>query len=997
MERRRIFAGEEQAMATDVDGLGAPPLDAGVQVDIHASGVASGEASIGGGGHGKVRGAGGEDLKPSRRRAGVHGVRCAAVSPAAPEGYHRRMIHSFWAAAAAVARRPFGGALWLSLGVVALLVGPACTCGVPPATSEPGADAGEIALDGGVGGCANDDECALGERCVAGDCVPAVADVVDDGCLADTDCPAGSLCAQTTGRCIEDAATPGVPGGPPGPCVDGEDRTCGVKVGACDYGIERCEGARWSGVCLGAIGPTPEQCDGLDNDCDADTDEDFAVGAACADGQGVCARAGVTVCTADGLSSRCNATGLDPTGRVELCGNALDDDCDGTIDDGFAARGDACFVGTLPCRSEGQLECAADERSLVCALPPAGAELCNGGDDDGDTCVDEGFDLGSACAVGEGACRRTGVTVCRADGSGVVCSAAPAAPGVETCNGVDDDCNTVIDNGCDDDNDDFCDAALGFGGTPPLAVCPLSSSAAARDCDDGNAAVNPNATEICNDGRDQNCDGDPNDGCLACNAAIDADFDGSNQCDDCDETNGAIRPGAIERCNGFDDDCDGSIDEDSDGDRDGFTTCGTARPGGGLDPALVDCDDANAVVHPGPGSCELCANASGPVACGAANDRGTDVDEDCDGFVDETCFPCSTADPDNDGVSECGGDCAPSDPAVRPGTPEVCDGKDTDCNVFTVDNCDVGDACNRNLDGNAATPEPDECRDRLICVESLRAGGQRSGTFTCTSLCNTTSPGLGLGDSCDVDETCGSRLTPTANLHGCAVTTGFGAKAPGQTCGGDDECRSGICLRDGRFTGNVKYCTDFCGSDAYCPSGTTCQASSAGQSGQCLRVHPAQTLSPGANCTSTTGISCVNGSASCVDLGGGAPGCDAGDSCRCEDICCTNADCRDGEYCSLRGDTVPGPAGGVDTVPVCFPETPTNGGRPAGAACDTSAHCASEFCDVILGVCVDTCCNDSTCPTGLSCESEVVTLPSGSQTIARVCVSSTPADPLEAR
>jgi hypothetical protein len=57
----------------------------------------------------------------------------------------------------------------------------------------------------------------------------------------------------------------------------------------------------------------------------------------------------------------------------------------------------------------------------------------------------------------------------------------------------------------------------------------------------------------------------------------------------------------------------------------------------------------------------------------------------------------------------------------------------------------------------------------------------------------------------------------------------------------------------------------------------------------------------------------------------------------------------------------------------------------------------SEFCDVNLGVCVDLCCNDSVCPVGLSCEQATIERPDGHQTIGRVCVNLTPANPLEAR
>ncbi|MBI1946262.1 MAG: putative metal-binding motif-containing protein [Deltaproteobacteria bacterium] len=872
-----------------------------------------------------------------------------------------------------------------SRAVIALLLmvlAAACdACTVPPGLI--GADGGAPAdVDAGPS-CARDDDCPLGQQCVDGMCVPAAADVGDTGCTEDGDCAADELCALATGRCVLDAPTPDVPTGPPGPCTTGDQRTCGLKVGVCEYGVERCESGTWSGVCLGGVGPGDEVCNGVDDDCDTDSDEGFIAGAACSDGLGACQQDGVTVCTADGLATVCTAQGLDASGRVELCGNEPDDDCDGEIDEGFAPLGTGCTVGTT-CPVSGTWACTADDRGLECSVSiDPSVEACDGSDNNGNSCVDEGFDLGSPCTAGAGACATSGVTVCNGAGDGVQCNATPGTPQAERCDNVDDDCNTVIDNGCDDDGDDYCDGAITFvGAAGSIGACPLSGPST-LDCNDANAAVSPGDTEICNNSVDEDCDGSLTNGCAACNPGIDADFDGSNQCNDCDETNGAVFPGAPERCDGLNQDCDAYIDEGFDGDGDGYTTCGTILPGGGLDASLVDCNDVDQLVHPGPASCELCKmGAAGAATCNQPNDRGTGVDEDCDGFVDETCSPCDAGDGDNDGVTGCQGDCNNADRNVHPGAAEVCDGKDTDCNRNTTENCDVGDPCN-------FAANTDECRDRLICVESLNAGGGGTGDFTCTSFCNLTSPGLGLGDSCDVDETCASALTPTVNLHGCAVTTGFGARAVGQACSRDSDCRSGTCLSDQRLTGPPdKYCTDLCTHEDSCPGALNCQASAAAPSyGRCMKVLSQQDLALGATCTTTNAARCVNGSASCADVAGQR---------RCREICCGDADCAGSERCALVGPAVPGPNGGVDTVALCSPDTAGNGGRPAGAACSANLQCESELCDSDLRVCIEPCCFDAMCPTGLICESALFELPSGSQTFARMCLNVTPSDPLEA-
>ncbi len=134
--------------------------------------------------------------------------------------------------------------------------------------------------------------------------------------------------------------------------------------------------------------------------------------------------------------------------------------------------------------------------------------------------------------------------------------------------------------------------------------------------------------------------GDPNNTVQAC--TVPSGFVADNT--DCNDLNGAIYPGAIEICDGVDNDCDGLVDESPDLDGDGFTLCDG------------DCDDADATIYPG--APELCDG----------------VDNDCDGEV-----PDSEVDDDGDGFSECQGDCDDTDSSIYPGAPEICDGIDNDC------------------------------------------------------------------------------------------------------------------------------------------------------------------------------------------------------------------------------------------------------------------------------------------------------------------------------
>jgi hypothetical protein len=76
---------------------------------------------------------------------------------------------------------------------------------------------------------------------------------------------------------------------------------------------------------------------------------------------------------------------------------------------------------------------------------PGAAESCNGADDNCNSATDEGFDVGASCTEGTGACERSGTLVCAADFSGTECNATPGDPSSEICNGSDDDCDGEVD------------------------------------------------------------------------------------------------------------------------------------------------------------------------------------------------------------------------------------------------------------------------------------------------------------------------------------------------------------------------------------------------------------------------------------------------------------------------------------------------------------------------------------------------------------------------
>ena len=295
----------------------------------------------------------------------------------------------------------------------------------------------------------------------------------------------------------------------------------------------------------------PEVCDGKDNDCDGVADDDpegplwFFDGDH--DGHGD-ALQGIAACDApDGfVDSDADCDDADPAvhpDAPEAC-NDQDDDCDGTVDEDAPAsrswypdrdgdgHGDPATPLAICADPGGAYVLAGDDcDDNDATVHPDAPEACNDRDDDCDASVDEEPTTDPPSwtydADGDGfGDDATAVDQCLSPGDGFVADAGdcddtdaavfPGAP--EWCNERDDDCDGVPDDPpttgdgawyVDADGDGYGDDASSE------TTCTPAEGMVDRggDCDDTDDAVHPAATEVCNDGADNDCDGTP-DPCL---------------------------------------------------------------------------------------------------------------------------------------------------------------------------------------------------------------------------------------------------------------------------------------------------------------------------------------------------------------------------------------------------------------------------------------------------------------------------------------------------
>jgi len=451
---------------------------------------------------------------------------------------------------------------------------------------------------------------------------------------------------------------------------------------------------------------------------------------------------------------------------------------------------------------------------LAQSQPPV--ETCNGKDDDCDNKVDEDFpQKGQPCDNGKlGACYRAGTYVCKADGSGVVCNAPSATGTAEICNGIDDDCNGLVDDGLS-------------GCTPP--VC---------------------SPEVCN-GKDDDCNNKVDDGLsdIPCGKDIGECKAGKTKCVggvlSCD---GGSLP-TKEKCNGLDDDCDGV--------RDGFSeVCyedskGTPFAGGCVLTVTATCPTppcCTGICRLGTKLCTAVQNGSTwsgvPGSCQSAVGPATEIcdglDNDCNGTVDDKaecpgggqCIEgqCSQQCMGNEFVCPKGQLCKngwclldPCDAAACEKQGWVCKGGDCidpckNVTCKTTELC-VRGACVDNTCYTKGCPGGEQCVQGVCKADPCWAAACKPSEYCLAGSCLPTCEAL----FCKPDELCKSVAgTATCVKDGCA----------GVSCGSGQVCSAGKCITDpceGIFCDKGQACVDGkCVTDPCegirCPSGYQCTA-----------------------------------------------------------------------------------------------------------------------------------------------------------------------------
>jgi hypothetical protein len=606
-----------------------------------------------------------------------------------------------------------------------------------------------------------------------------------------------------------------------GACFRPGTRQCTGNGLACDALPIDCVAGRLRDPSNNDLGPCDEICNTADDDCDGKIDE------------------GLSGCT-------CVSQG------AEQCDND-DDDCDGTVDeDTDIPCGNGVCAGVRPCQAtpgcDASPTCSGANCCLgACTATPPAPEICNGADDDCDGLADGFTEACSNMSTGfppfdalnnPGADHATdtpcetlnatdpgkcicqpGRRTCQLNGGGTYSSCdAEVTPQTEVCNGLDDDCDGLIDEtpaiacttnaecagspltpSCVDNTCQPADCSLSGCGGKLLCVAGVPT------CQQAGAVTDPTCNNI-----DDDCDGnvdeewqcaDPDGPDDIAGNADDCPCSASGQCN-AHETcvNGGVvcqgSPVSQESCNCLDDNCNGVADE------------------GSLCPSGADCVSCQCAFH--------CAAGEFPCPLGQKC-KGPAPDDYCiaDACYGVTC-PTNGAgdkmvcidDPNTPNAHQCVTACS----QVSCTAGFVCVGsigecRPDDCTTFP-ERCSANQSCVVNSSTGAGECVTNPCADVTCseeqycvggnciasCADVECAAGQRCRLGACeTDPCGAPCP---FGEACNdssgecIEDPCKFRECPQGQW--CNPNTGGQCEADpcvGTTCPHPGEvCRGGTCF-----------------------------------------------------------------------------------------------------------------------------------------------------------------------------------------------------------